>query len=42
MLRGRARLAVAGFLAGGRVALDALEGRRRSFALTYLKEVLGG
>ena len=33
MLRGRARLAVAGFLAGGRVALDALEGRPRSFAL---------
>jgi squalene synthase HpnC len=29
MLRGRARLAVAGFLAGGRVALDAIEGRRR-------------
>jgi phytoene/squalene synthetase len=42
MLRGRARLAVAGFLAGGRVALDALEGRKRSFALAYLREVLGG
>jgi phytoene/squalene synthetase len=41
MLRGRARLAVAGFLAGRRVALDAIEGRRRSFALTYLKEVVG-
>jgi squalene synthase HpnC len=40
-LRGRARLAVAGFLAGGRTALDALEGRRRSFVVAYLKAVLG-
>jgi squalene synthase HpnC len=40
-LRGRARLAVAGFLAGGRVALDGLEGRRRRFVVTYLKTVIG-
>jgi hypothetical protein len=40
-LRGRARLAVAGFLAGGRVALDALEGRRRSFAPAYVKAFIG-
>jgi hypothetical protein len=40
-LRGRARLAVAGFLAGGRVALDALEGRRRSFAPAYVKALVG-
>ena len=40
-LRGRARLAVAGFLAGGRVALDALDGRRRTFVVTYLKTVIG-
>jgi squalene synthase HpnC len=40
-LRGRARLAVAGFLAGGRVALDELEGRRRSFAPAYLRAVAG-
>jgi phytoene/squalene synthetase len=41
MLRGRARLAIAGFLAGGRVALDALEGRRRGFAGAYLEAVIG-
>lgn len=41
MLRGRARLAVAGFLAGGRVALDTLEGRRRGFAVAYLGAVIG-
>ena len=40
-LGGRARLAVAGFVAGGRVALDALEGRRRSFAGAYLETVVG-
>jgi phytoene/squalene synthetase len=40
-LRGRARLAVAGFVAGGRVALDTLEGRRRSFAGAYLEAVVG-
>ncbi len=40
-LGGRARLAVAGFLAGGRVALDALEGRRRRFARAYLEAVAG-
>jgi phytoene/squalene synthetase len=40
-LRGRPRLAVAGFLAGGRVALDALEGCRRPFALAYLRAVAG-
>ena len=41
LLRGRARLAVAGFLAGGRVALDALEGRRRRFAVVYAEAVMG-
>jgi phytoene/squalene synthetase len=40
-LRGRARLAVAGFLAGGRVALDAIDGRRRRFAGSYVKAVIG-
>ena len=40
-LRGRARLAVAGFLAGGRCALQELGGRRRSFALAYLRAVSG-
>ena len=40
-LRGRARLAVAGFLAGGRVALDAIEGRRRRFSVAYLRAVIG-
>jgi phytoene/squalene synthetase len=40
-LRGRARLAVAGFVAGGRVALDTLEGRRRRFAGAYLRAVIG-
>jgi phytoene/squalene synthetase len=40
-LRGRARLAVAGFLAGGRVALDGVEGRRRAFATAYLEAVMG-
>ena len=41
-LQGRARLAVAGFVAGGRVALDALEGRgREAFARAYLKAVAG-
>jgi phytoene/squalene synthetase len=40
-LRGRARLAVAGFLAGGRVALDGLEGRPRRFATAYAKAVIG-
>jgi phytoene/squalene synthetase len=41
LLRGRARLAVAGFLAGGRAALDSLEGRPRSFAAAYVKAVVG-
>jgi len=48
LLRGRARLAVAGFLAGGRVALDALQagaaagrGGRRRFALAFLQAVAG-
>jgi hypothetical protein len=40
-LRGRARLAVAGFLAGGRVALDGLEGRRRAFPPAYVKALVG-
>jgi phytoene/squalene synthetase len=49
-VRGRARLAVAGFIAGGRVALAALEAgvalrtlesRRRRFAVAYLEAVLG-
>jgi phytoene/squalene synthetase len=40
-LRGRARLAVAGFLAGGRVALDALDGHRRAFPPTYVKALAG-
>lgn len=40
-LRGRARLAVAGFLAGGRTALDALEGRHTRFATAYVKAVSG-
>jgi phytoene/squalene synthetase len=40
-LTGRARLAVAGFLAGGRVALDAIDGRPRHFAPAYLEAVLG-
>ncbi len=48
LLRGRARLAVAGFLAGGRVALDQLQRDgdarprdRRRFAKAYLKAVVG-
>lgn len=43
-LRGRARLAVAGFLAGGRAALDGLAGGaagRSRFALAYLRAVVG-
>jgi phytoene/squalene synthetase len=43
-LRGRARLAVAGFLAGGRTALAELEGRPRTrigFAWAYLRAVAG-
>jgi Squalene/phytoene synthase len=40
-LRGGARLAVAGFVAGGRAALDAVDGRPRRFAVTYLKAVIG-
>jgi phytoene/squalene synthetase len=40
-LPGRPRLAVAGFLAGGRVALDRLEGRRGSFATAFPKAVIG-
>jgi hypothetical protein len=40
-LRGRARLAIAGFLAGGRVALDTIDGRPRRFAAAYLKAVIG-
>lgn len=51
LLRGRARLAVAGFVAGGRVALEALEAHnphktaqranRRQFAVAYLRAVFG-
>jgi phytoene/squalene synthetase len=41
MLRGRARLAVAGFLAGGRTALDELEARPHSFPKAYAKAVIG-
>ena len=37
LLRGRARLAVAGFLAGGGVALDALEGRGRRVRAAFLR-----
>jgi len=43
-LRGRARLAVAGFLAGGRTALnklDALDGKPRRFPVAYAKAVAG-
>ena len=41
-LRGRARLAVAGFVTGGRRALDELEGRRSGgFARAYLRAVAG-
>jgi phytoene/squalene synthetase len=40
-LRGRARLAVAGFLAGGRAALDALEGRQRRFVVVFAEAVAG-
>jgi hypothetical protein len=40
-LRGRARLAVAGFLAGGRVAVAGLEGRQRRFAPAFVKAVMG-
>ncbi len=47
-LRGRARLAVAGFLAGGRVALDGIgggaaarRGGRKRFAVAYLEAVVG-
>jgi phytoene/squalene synthetase len=40
-LRGRARLSVAGFLAGGRVALAGVEGHRQRFAPAYLKAVSG-
>jgi phytoene/squalene synthetase len=44
-LRGRARLAVAGFVAGGRAALDALEqgtaASRPRFAIAYLQAVTG-
>lgn len=40
-LRGRARLAVAGFLAGGRTALEALEGRRTHFSTAYVNAVIG-
>jgi phytoene/squalene synthetase len=40
LLRGRARIAVAGFLAGGRTALDALEGRRRWFPIAFAEAVL--
>jgi len=40
-LRGRGRLAVAGFMAGGRVALDRLEGRHARFAPAYLKALAG-
>jgi phytoene/squalene synthetase len=41
LLRGRARLAVAAFLAGGRVALDAREGHRPRFAIAFTEAVLG-
>jgi phytoene/squalene synthetase len=41
LLRGRARIAVAGFLAGGRTALDTLEGRRRWFPIAFSQAVLG-
>lgn len=41
LLRGRARLAVAGFLAGGRTALDRLQGRQRRFAIAYARAVAG-
>lgn len=40
-LRGRARLAVAGFVAGGRAALDEIEGRPGRFALAYAQAVSG-
>jgi phytoene/squalene synthetase len=37
----RPRLAVAGFVAGGRAALDALEGRERAFARAFAKAAMG-
>jgi squalene synthase HpnC len=37
----RPRLAVAGFVAGGRAALNALEGRDRGFAQAFAKAALG-
>jgi phytoene/squalene synthetase len=40
-LRGRARLAVAGYLAGGRQALAELRGQQKSFAWSYLQAVSG-
>jgi phytoene/squalene synthetase len=42
-LRGRARLAVAGFVAGGRAALAGLERgeRRHAFATTFLRTAVG-
>jgi phytoene/squalene synthetase len=40
-VRGRARLAIAGFVAGGRVALERLEGRDSRFGVAYLKAVAG-
>jgi phytoene/squalene synthetase len=41
LVHGRARLAIAGFLAGGRVALAEIEGRRRRFGPAYLEAVVG-
>ena len=41
LLRGRARLAVAGFLAGGRTALETIEGRGTRFPVAYAKAVAG-
>ncbi len=40
-LRGRARIAVAGFLAGGRVALARLDGRQPRFATGFVRAVAG-
>ena len=34
-------MGLAGFLAGGRVALDRIDGRRRGFVVSYLKAVIG-
>jgi phytoene/squalene synthetase len=41
MLPLRPRLAVAGFVAGGRAALNVLEGRERAFSREFVKAAVG-